>query len=78
MTSVMRPMATGDVAAQGVSNALFELNGIRQRLADLYASVPAGTTVEEEIGDCLHVVRTACKRVRKAAGELLQAPLPLE
>ena len=59
-----------------VTDAIQDVDMIRDSLTDLYRSVRPGTVAEIQVGDALQAIRTAMKRLRKAKEELINPPLP--
>ena len=68
--------AESDRVLRQVQEAIDDVDGVRNRLTELYRSSQPGTAAEVEIGGALQSARVAIKRLRKAQVELMTRALP--
>ncbi len=67
-----------NVGLESINAIRAQMEILRARLASFYVTIDDEKypIVEAEVGDVLHAVRQACKRMRKAQAALAQEALP--
>jgi len=66
------------IGLEGINAIRSQMEMLRDKVASFYVTIDTEKypIVEAEVGDVLHAIRQACKRMRKAQATLAQEALP--
>lgn len=67
-----------NIGLENVNAVRRQMEMLRDQIAGIYVTIDSEKypVVEQEVGDVLHYIRNACKRMRKAQATLAQEALP--